>query len=420
MSDALYGVVKVFYYSAIPISCVRDYFMEQGISIDWERFLAICEQYKEYDLLVESRISHHLDTGYDVLIRDCQHSLVPVMSTPCEAEIHLTHNCNLKCIHCFQESSVTSDKNESLTAAQWSKVFDQFESMHMQSVIVSGGEPMMHPEFTEIIRYVASKKISVMVLTNAMLITDDMTPHLKSANISLSVSVDGHNASIHEILRGKGTFCRLDKNLSLLVREEIKVGLSFSIHSGNYRYLEEFIKYARDKGIQSIVLGVVEPSGRADVNDWLILKNKEMRQTHLFFNEIIEKYSDMKIDMPDMTMPVGNIEDKMIYCAAGTRRMAIRTDGMLFPCISAFNYNELAIGDLKKNTIFELWNRGKWDLYRGNISISEIESCCECQYRHQCNYRNCRLKTYGDKKSLYEKPKYCYLDRMGATLYNRR
>ena len=134
---------------------------------------------------------------------------VPVTSTPVDVELHLTHNCNLACKHCFQSSGYKSDKNIHLSVNNWISIFKQFENLNMHNIIISGGEPLCYEHFYDLMSHVINYRLNFVIMTNGMLINSSLLPLFKRKNIQLTISVDGHNAILHNLLRGEGSFERL-------------------------------------------------------------------------------------------------------------------------------------------------------------------------------------------------------------------
>lgn len=89
-----------------------------------------------------------------------------------DVELLLTHNCNLKCKHCFQSSELHSDKRTHLSTHEWEKIFTELEKANIYNVIISGGEPMMYPHFEQLLRKVTDLRMSFSILTNGMLISE--------------------------------------------------------------------------------------------------------------------------------------------------------------------------------------------------------------------------------------------------------
>lgn len=415
LSPSLYCVVKMLYYHSLSMNDIIDYLARHDIPFNKEELFDVVKEHNVNDLFVESNHPFHfVENEYQ---KNLIESIVPVSSSPIDVEMHFTHNCNLKCKHCFQESDPHSDTKKHLSAKQWIDIFKQFEQLKMHTIIISGGEPLFYSGFEEVMREVVNYRLSFVFLTNAMLVTPDNIDIFKKKNVQLTISLDGHNADTHELLRGRNTFEKLDGILDFLLDNEVKINIAHTLHKKNYTHLETFIDYLINKGIRSLSIGLIKPSGRAIVNDELLLSKEEERDLYVKIIEMDIAYREKIIlNFPDLSF-VDKAPDygdnDYVYCSAGTKRIAISSDGLLYPCIHAFGLSGMEIGDLKKDGILDLWTKNElWEKYRGGITIDQIKICCSCKFRNACALRNCRLDNYTIEDGLYAKPKNCFIDKL--------
>ncbi|MBI4614317.1 MAG: radical SAM protein [Planctomycetes bacterium] len=89
---------------------------------------------------------------------------------PFAVMVELTHRCNLRCVHCY--CPPTAPAKGELTLAEWETIFDKLAEAGTIQVALTGGDPLLRRDFSEI--YLAAKKrgFLVIVFTNATLITD--------------------------------------------------------------------------------------------------------------------------------------------------------------------------------------------------------------------------------------------------------
>lgn len=128
--------------------------------------------------------------------------------------------CNITCANCYIESSPTNDALVYLDAADIVPYLDQLEKRNwgVREIAFTGGEPFMNPQMIDMLQLSLARGYDVLVLTNAM--APMMRPKVKSGlrelvaqygdKLTLRVSLDHHQAEIHDAERGKGAF---DKSL---------------------------------------------------------------------------------------------------------------------------------------------------------------------------------------------------------------
>jgi uncharacterized Fe-S cluster-containing radical SAM superfamily protein len=119
--------------------------------------------------------------------------------------------CNLICRNCYIESSPRNDRLVYLTAAEVTGYLEEIErDGHATKLIgFTGGEPFMNPELPAMLDEVLSRGLKAMVLTNAMKPMHKMKPALLDllarhgrSSLTIRVSVDHHERSLHEEERG--------------------------------------------------------------------------------------------------------------------------------------------------------------------------------------------------------------------------
>lgn len=415
MSESLYCIVKILYYHALSMHQLTAMLAQYGIDFDWKD-LEDFERKHTKGIFVKSNKALHSQSDEIVTENFCD-GRVPVSSTPMDAEIHFTHNCNLQCRHCFQESDAHSDGRKHLSTEQWLRILKQFEMLKMQNIIISGGEPLFYDNFQEVMKVARDYHLFYTIMTNGMLLNADNLKLFNKPNIKLIISLDGHTPELHEVLRNKNTFKILEQKLKILVDNHVKFSIAHVLHKKNVDHIEAFLEYLVSMKIKEVSFGLIEPTGRAALNRELLLSKKEEQSAVDKIQVLSQQYEGLlQIDFPDLSF-VEKASDygscDLVYCSAGTKRIAVSSDGLLYPCISAFDIEGLMIGDLKKDTIMDLWvNNELWELYRGGISIAQVKGCNDCNLNNACALRNCRIKSYTKQDGLYSKPRNCLADKM--------
>lgn len=409
LSRACYTIFSLFTRNAFSFVELQNLFIERGVHFDWDGLKRILEQEIASNLLIpfeNGKKYSRLNTPKEII------SKVPITSTPLSIELHFTHKCNLKCLHCFQESSPLSDKFNLLKPVEWINVFEQIEKARVQNVTISGGEPLYYPHFSYLFSKIVNKKINYTILTNALLVNSTNAFYLSKPNVSLSISLDGFCAVIHERIRGKGTFDKAIENIRLLVSLGAKVALSYTLNQYNYQTIDDYMQLAISLGVKGVVMAFTDSIGRAKNNEFLILSKEQRVKVLSDFERVRLLYKDrLQIDFADLSFlqnESGN--DGYVYCSAATSRAAIDSFGIMYPCVMAFGDRRFMWGDLKTEKLEDVWANNKMDLFRGDVLIDDLSSCKICELRKQCTQKNCRLKSLLYSSDFYAKPIECPAD----------
>ena len=134
--------------------------------------------------------------------------------------------CNITCANCYIESSPRNDALVYLSAAEVRDYLDEAAAFPVREVGFTGGEPFMNPDLVPMLDDVLSRGLRALVLTNAMQPMRRYAAPLLAlrekhgmGNLILRVSLDHHDAAIHDLERGPGSFARSMEGLVWLARE---------------------------------------------------------------------------------------------------------------------------------------------------------------------------------------------------------
>ncbi len=126
---------------------------------------------------------------------------------PLKGELDITYRCNNRCRHCWlwMPHNAPEQKDE-LTFDEIRHIVDDARSMGCREWSVSGGEPMLRPDFQEIFDYITRKAVTYSLNTNGTLITPDIARLLKRKG-SKMIALYGATAEVYDVVtRNPGGF----------------------------------------------------------------------------------------------------------------------------------------------------------------------------------------------------------------------
>ncbi|MFN3687982.1 radical SAM protein [Salinarimonas sp.] len=145
------------------------------------------------------------------------------------ATLYLTNHCQYRCDHCFLTDSGALNSFH-LPTADARKVIDDLSRNKVLMVVISGGDPMLHPDFIEIVRYTRSRSLVPLIGINALEYDEERLDALLSIGITdFQVSIDAVAGHLH----GSRTLEDHEPALRRMTTKGFRVAVAVTVHSGN-------------------------------------------------------------------------------------------------------------------------------------------------------------------------------------------
>ena len=141
---------------------------------------------------------------------------------PPSIQIEITSVCNFRCVFCYQaDKSFSNNKSGFMGYMEFElfkKIIDELEGNVESITIASRGEPTLHKNFDDIIKYTSGKFLGSKINTNASLLNEKKSHTILSSDIqSLVFSIDAPDKDLYERLRVNGKFEKTMKNIENFV-----------------------------------------------------------------------------------------------------------------------------------------------------------------------------------------------------------
>lgn len=163
--------------------------------------------------------------------------------------LELTRACNLKCIHCLNNSGIK--QKDELTKEDLLKLIKNFSSHGVQEIRFTGGEPLLFNGIYDLIRFATEEGICTSLGTNGTLVTKEVAKKLKESGLKkVVVSIDG-NKKTHDKIRGRKNYQKAMHGLKYLQKNGINVRVNSVIMKSN---MEDVIKLAKKMSRKKITI----------------------------------------------------------------------------------------------------------------------------------------------------------------------
>jgi len=298
--------------------------------------------------------------------------------------INLVSGCNLNCLHCgvpFEPGKIKRWDKKCLE-----KIIAGFLDSEEKSVVFTGGEPMLHPAWLEILELSQAYGRTILA-SNCTLLKKAEIEKLSKMNVILQISLESHLEKINDKIRGKGNFKKVKEIIKQLVDAGMgnKIAICTTLTKYNAHMIGEMIEFTKSLGINSFRLLPLQKLHSA-VQHWEILGPEE--------SELDVAYSDFykRILQPDVGINLQggipglylNFGDKAMWCQVGTI-VNLDEDQNVYPC-SLLMHDEFYLGNLKSDSLEKIQNSERFkkiilDCYnRKNL----IQKCSKCAIKSIC------------------------------------
>ncbi len=305
--------------------------------------------------------------------------------------VEITSICNLKCIHCYNDSG--KEKNE-ISIEGFENILETYSNKEF-SLSISGGEPLLHPKFWELIKLAKEKGISdILIITNGTQITEEIAKKFVEYDISAQISLNGISEEVHDQICGTGAFKKTIKGIENLINAGLEnIVIRSMIAKCNKSQLLEFIDTMSRKKISTISFGTISVQGRSTNNKDLLCMSTEENEKILEMlkeHEITKaaKEKGIKIDLPGASYNSGC---PILHPSEERVPIVPRIDakGNVYMCQS-FDGEVYSFGNIYKKKLTDIMDSSEFDNFIKfcQMSLCYMNDCVSCVWQNVCG-RGC-------------------------------
>jgi radical SAM protein with 4Fe4S-binding SPASM domain len=275
-----------------------------------------------------------------------------------EVIFSITSRCNLRCRMC----DIPYAEIEELTRQQWKDVIKDASRLGAQTVVFSGGEPLLREDIFELISFTRANNLNACVTSNGQLIDEPTAQKLSNSGANVvNISIEGKRET-HDYLRGRGSFDKAVCGLANLRKYKVESTVASTVSKYNYQDLLYVLEVAKDYGATTVRLqpfNVIFLKDHKRKNEFLIDKRDIP-----FVEEAVKSFINKSKEYKIAINPAGYLlkipeylSGKNFYpdnCSALWYSCPINPNGDLFPCWIEGSNNKL-IGNVKTDSLYKLW-----------------------------------------------------------------
>ncbi len=333
---------------------------------------------------------------------DCDNRYFPAM------EYAITGKCNYNCLHCFNAADNASLMSE-WTFEEAKSLIQQAQNCGINAITLTGGEPMLHKNFFEIVEEIYKRGMYVAEInTNGYFVDQAALGRLKSLGCHAIIKISFDGLGHHDWLRNReGAEKNALDALRLCKENGFEAWAQTNVHSLNVDAILPTVQLLDDMGIDQTRIIRTSESPRWNVNakDACLSVDEYYDRMFELAAEYIKLPHKMDIDIWQFLTifpkqrafrirPVecaeGEYRDNLPVCRGNRGKIAVAANGNVYPCMQlsgTYDKRGEVLGNVKTDGLRPLLQGGKY-LDEVCASVKDLvdnnEKCAACKYFKYC------------------------------------
>ncbi len=283
--------------------------------------------------------------------------------------IEPTNFCNLQCPLCPTGKGQLGRKVKTIEFDDFKKVIDDAGRYVVHLRMFGWGEPLLHKDLFQMIKYAKQKKMFVNIHTNAFFLTkENVLQMVESGMDELNISLDGASQETYSKYRRQGNFQTTINNIKILTDEKKKRGtkypvinLQFIVMKHNEHEIGKIKEIAKELGVNYLHIKTVKVDTVEEAKQYLP-SAESMRRYNVEGQELV-KVGTKK-----------NLVCKMLWTEA-----TIWSNGDVVPCCYDFS-GKYILGNAFRENFTKIWKSEKFENFRKQFlkDLTQIPLCKVC------------------------------------------
>ena len=342
---------------------------------------------------------------------------------------NLIRRCNLTCKHCYTTSADIDFPGE-LSTPEIYQVMDDLKAFKVPVLILSGGEPLLHPDIFPISQRARDMGFYVALSSNGTLINESNIEPIAAIGYQyIGVSLDGMREAHDKFRQKQGSFDASLAGIRLCREHGIKAGIRFTLTQDNAHDFDALLRLMDDEDIDKFYLSHLNYGGRGNRNR---KDDAEFQLTRKVMDTLFEKCLSWEQQGLHREVVTGNNDADAVYFlhwvkrrfperaehvqaklrqwggnASGVNVANIDNLGNVHPDTFWWHYN---LGSVRQRPFSEIWQDVSDPLMAGlKASPRPLNGRCgACHYQSICN-GNTRVRAQQMTGDFWAEDPGCYL-----------
>ena len=394
---------KVIFFNAdIPSWVVTDSEGERILSLcngtmDRDEITTLFEEF--YDKQAAEKVGRFLDYCISLRLFEIPtEGSIPILRNDGILNIvqfSISRKCNLNCKYCYATDRVES-KFPPMSMSDYIRVVNEIlDISNSVKFNLTGGEPLLNKDCLKIAQYIKSKGNYVDLLTNAVLINEQMADQIKDVFDRVTISMDGSTKALHESFRGHNTYDITSRNIEMLLSKGVDTCLSMTVNRLN---IQDVPNMARKYG-NLLSFAPLFPAGNArNLETDISISGKD------YYKALSEADGVNPLSYCESSLDNSQI-CRNCKCAIGDSSLSISSTGDVYPC-QLLHYEDFYMGNIHESSIQDLYFNSSIVEKCRHLTVDNIEGCSDCFLRYVCGGA-CRARAYHECGNIFKSGNFC-------------
>ena len=333
-------------------------------------------------------------------------------------DLNITERCNFNCLHCYEAVDNQISRSE-MSLSDCRKLLREARDCGIQNIKITGGEPLIHPDFLTILKSVYEYEMTVgRINSNVHFLTEQLAEEIRAIDgkILFNVSYDG--AGYHDWMRNrKGAEKDLLSKIKILVDKGFRVCAAMTLNRVNLDAAEDSLKKLEELGVQEfrIIRTSETPRWLLNAKDACLtfeeyydamtdLCRKFASEEHTIdlniFHFVIIRHRYRCYYLAPVTCSPERYDPGLPLCSDARDNITVTPSGDVYPCTPSpgvYKAGGVCFGNVFDNGLKPLLQDGPFLAFvrKGVHAVKEHDpKCASCRFFPQCT-GGCRLIAYG-------------------------
>ena len=311
-----------------------------------------------------------------------------------DVSFEITKRCLNNCLHC--SSCSTSNCNQQIDFSTICKTIDDMPKIGVERVCLSGGEPFLHPNLADIVKYIKKAGMEVNIYSSGIteendqissISIDEMLKLKEYGLTKIMFNVQSPRSEGYDEITGThGRFSLVKSSIVNAVKTGIYTEIHFVPMKLNIEDIDSIIDFAKENQINKVSFLKLVPHGRAYTNKETIqLSSGETVKLRNKLNGI--KSENIRIGIPL------SLDFESDFCHAASSKLYIKFDGTVYGC-EAFKYIQQYDETLKEIQPCNIYEMGLCNIYNNSEYIRATQKFIEKYSSVSSRCESCPVQKY--------------------------